>query len=58
MSKTELEYELDYCMEGGELSWMIFKTDGNGTFKKYKVKKENGFCINENHRSDKGIVDF
>lgn len=27
-------------------------------FKKYKIKKENEYSINENHRSDKCIVDF
>ncbi|MGN8921549.1 UvrD-helicase domain-containing protein [Lachnospiraceae bacterium HCP28S3_F9] len=27
-------------------------------FKKYKIKKGNGYSINENHRSDKCIVDF
>ena len=27
-------------------------------FRKYRVKKENEYCLNENHRSDKCIVDF
>lgn len=27
-------------------------------FRKYRVKKENQYCLNENHRSDKCIVDF
>ena len=57
---TEIKKEESVVGVIGDAAQAIYGFQGADIqlFRKYKVKKENEYSLNENHRSDKCIVDF